>query len=251
MTMLHVENLSYHYPNGVLALNEISLAIDRGSSVAILGSNGAGKSTLLDHLLGFKSSSSLTLDGKPLSEYGRKALGQKIALVPQSEQITFSYTLLDYTLFGRAPYLPPMGSPTSNDILIAYEALAQVGLRGFEQRSVTALSGGEQQLLLLGRAIAQQSEILLLDEPTSSLDPANTKRILNLLQELHAGGKTLIFTTHDANFAYALATDIALLKDGSLIGFGPKEKVIKSELLTTLYDTQLTVTEIAGQKIIF
>lgn len=251
MNILTIEDLSYTYPSGIQALTSISLAIEKGSSVAILGSNGAGKSTLLDLLLGFKASEAISIYGKRLSEYGRKELGKLIALVPQAEHFSFAYTLLDYTLFGRAPYLSPMSSPTSEDALIAYEALAKVGLSGFEHRMITALSGGEQQLLLLARAIAQESELLLLDEPTSSLDPANRRRILTLLQQLHSEGKTLIFTTHDANFAYELASDIVLLKNGSLIDYGAKDKVVKSELLTTLYDTQLTVTEINGQTIIY
>lgn len=251
MTFLSIDTLSYRYPNGIKALEDISFSIEKGSSVAILGSNGAGKSTLLDLLLGYKRSTSVSLHGKPLSAYGRKELGRLIALVPQKERFSFAYTLLDYTLFGRAPYLAPMSSPTSADSLIAYGALAKVGLEGFENRSITALSGGEQQLLLIARAIAQESEILLLDEPTSSLDPANRKRILTLLKQLHAEGKTLVFTTHDANFAYELSTDIALLKGGKLLGYGKKEEVVKSGLLTTLYDTQLTVTEIDGRTIIY
>lgn len=251
MTAIKIDDLSFIYPSGTRALSEISLEVEEHSTLALLGSNGAGKSTLLDLLFGWKPSLNITLFGKPLKEYGRKELGRTIALVPQSEHYNFSFTLLEYTLFGRAPYLPEMASPTDKDVHIAYEALELVGLASFAQRSVTTLSGGESQLVLIARAIAQESRVLLLDEPTSALDPANRRKVIEILESLHNRGKTIIFTTHDAQFAYELATHVAMLKGGKLLSYGTKEKVVTSERLTTLYDTEMSVYTVGEKTLIF
>ena len=251
MTAIKIEGLSYTYPSGTQALSSISLEVEQHSTLALLGSNGAGKSTLMDLLFGWKPSSNITLFGKPLKEYGRKELGRNIALVPQIEHYNFSFTLLDYTLFGRAPYLAEMAAPSDMDVHIAYEALTMVGLAPFAQRSVTSLSGGEGQLVLIARAIAQESNILLLDEPTSALDPANRRKVIEILSFLHDRGKTIIFTTHDAQFAYELATHVAMLKGGKLLAHGLKEKVVTSSLLTTLYDTPMTVCSVGEKTLIY
>lgn len=251
MNALQLDNVTYTYPSGTKALQTISFAIEEGSSLAILGSNGAGKSTLLDLILGYKQEPGIRIFGKEIGTYGRKELGRTLALVPQTEHYHFSFTLLDYTLFGRSPYLQAMGNPTADDAEIAYQALEEVGLASYADRSITNLSGGEHQLLLLARAIAQQSKILLLDEPTSALDPANRKKVLSILSSLHQRGKTLVFTTHDANLAYALATHVAMLKQGSLLCFGKKEEVVNTEMLTTLYATELTVCQLGSDTLIY
>lgn len=251
MIAIRVEGLSFTYPSGTRALSDITLEVEEHSTLALLGSNGAGKSTLMDLLFGWKPSPNITLFGKSLKEYGRKELGRNIALVPQSEHYNFSFTLLDYTLFGRAPYLAEMAAPTDEDVHIAYEALEMVGLASFAQRSVTSLSGGEAQLVLIARAIAQQSKVLLLDEPTSALDPANRRKVIEILSSLHEEGKTIIFTTHDAQFAYEVATHVAMLKGGKLLAYGLKEKVVTSSLLTTLYDTPMTVCTVGEKTLIY
>ncbi len=251
MNILELCHVSYTYPSGTEALKQVSFSVEEGSSVALLGSNGAGKSTLLDILLGLHPHASVTLCGKPLSFYGRKEVGRLVALVPQSEQFNFSFSLLEYTLFGRSPYLAQMQSPSALDAQIAWEALAEVGLAGFEERSITSLSGGEHQLLLLARAIAQQSRILLLDEPTSALDPANRRRTLSLLQRLHRSGKTLFFSTHDVNFAAELATHVVMLKGGRLLAAGTKEEVVNTAMLTTLYETEMRAQTIDGHTLMY
>ncbi len=251
MNAFELNEVSFTYPSGTTALREVSFTVKEGSSVALLGANGAGKSTLLDLLLGLHPSRSITLYGRPLTSYGRKEVGRLVALVPQSEQFNFSFTLLDYALFGRSPYLGSMQSPSAFDAQIAYEALEEVGLAGYESRAITSLSGGEHQLLLLARAIAQQSRILLLDEPTSALDPANRRRTLSLLKQLHTRGKTLFFSTHDVNFASELATDVVLLKEGRLLAAGPKEEVITAQALTTLYETPMYVAQTNGHSFMY
>ena len=251
MKALELRQISYTYPGGTKALDEISFSVEEGQSVAILGSNGAGKSTLLDILLGWNKVGDVSLFGKDLSLYGRKELGRTLALVPQSEHYNFSFTLLEYTLFGRSPYLSQMGIPTQEDAEIASQALKEVGLAAYEDRPITSLSGGEHQLLLLARAIAQQSKVLLLDEPTSALDPANRMRVINILKSLSEQGKTLLFTTHDANLAYELATHVAMLKKGKMLCYGTKEETVTSQMLTTLYETPMHVGMVEGKTLIY
>jgi len=251
MNILELSRVSFTYPSGTEALKEVSFTVEEGAAVALLGSNGAGKSTLLDILLGLHPEVAVTLCGRPLSSYGRKEVGRLVALVPQSEQFNFSFSLLDYTLFGRSPYLSAMQSPSALDAQIAWEALAEVGLAGFEERSITSLSGGEHQLLLIARAIAQQSRILLLDEPTSALDPANRQRALSLLKGLHRSGKTLFFSTHDVNFAAELATHVVMLKGGRLLAAGTTEEVVNTAMLTTLYGTEMRIKSIDGQTLMY
>lgn len=251
MKALELGQVSYTYPSGTKALDAVSFSVEEGQSLAILGSNGAGKSTLLDLLLGWKKVGGVSLFGKEIALYGRKELGRSLALVPQSEQYNFSFTLLEYTLFGRSPYLSQMGMPTEADALIASQALKEVGLEQYQMRPITSLSGGEHQLLLLARAIAQQSRMLLLDEPTSALDPANRMKVISILKNLSKQGKTLLFTTHDANLAYELATHVAMLKKGRLLCFGTKEETVSSEMLTNLYDTQMHVIDLGGKTLIY
>ena len=251
MNAFELDKVSFTYPSGTQALTDVSFVVEEGSSVALLGSNGAGKSTLLDLLLGLHPNGSITLYGKNLAAYGRKEVGRLVALVPQSEQFNFSFTLLEYTLFGRSPYLRQMQSPTALDAQIAFDALLEVGLAGFEERSITSLSGGEHQLLLIDRAIAQESRILLLDEPTSALDPANRRRTLSLLKGLHSKGKTLLFSTHDVNFAAELATHVVMLKGGRILGAGAIEEVVNAQALTTLYETEMQVGTIGSQTIMY
>jgi iron complex transport system ATP-binding protein len=251
MKALELDRISYTYPGGTKALDSVSFSVEEGESVAILGSNGAGKSTLLDLLLGWNKGKGITLFGKDLADYGRKELGRNLALVPQSEHYNFSFTLLEYTLFGRSPYLSQMGTPTEKDAENAVQALKDVGLESYQDRPITSLSGGEHQLLLLARSIAQQSRILLLDEPTSALDPANRMRVISILKDLSQKGKTLLFTTHDANLAYELATHVAMLKKGHLLCYGTKEETVTSEMLTTLYETPLYVGSIEGRTLIY
>ncbi len=251
MKALELVQVSYTYPSGTKALDGVSFSVEEGASVAVLGSNGAGKSTLLDLLLGWSKTKGVMLFGKALADYGRKELGRNLALVPQSEHYNFSFTLLEYTLFGRSPYLSQMGTPTEQDAEIAGQALKEVGLHAYKDRPITSLSGGEHQLLLLSRAIAQQSRILLLDEPTSALDPANRVRVITILKRLCEQGKTLLFTTHDANLAYELATHVAMLKKGRLLCYGTKEETVTSNALTSLYETPMQVGSLEGRTLIY
>ena len=249
-----ISEISYSYPNASApALDAFNLEIPQGCSMALLGPNGAGKSTLMDILLTWKkpSQGSVQLFGKALDSYSRKEIGRTISLVPQDENSNFAFTVLDYVLFGRAPYLGDMAQPNAEDLDIASDTLRQVGLTAFSNRSVTSLSGGEHQLLLLARAIAQRPKLMLLDEPTSALDPANTARVLEILKNLHDQGMTLFFTTHDPSLAAEAATHVAMLKSSRLLASGPLAETMTSELLTSLYDTPMATLPHDGKMLVY
>jgi iron complex transport system ATP-binding protein len=249
-----IRDLCYTYPNsGEHALYDINAEIFSGQITAILGQNGAGKSTLTDLLLGWKTPDlgTIRLFDRPIETYHKRERGRLMSLVPQNEPIQFSFTLLDYVLFGRAPYIPQLASPAKEDKQIASSALETVKLGISPQRSVTSLSGGQRQLLMLARAIAQQPKIILLDEPTSSLDPGNTARVASLIRELKRMGMTVIYTTHDPNFVSDTADQVAMLKNGRLVSMEETQGSLTGERLSELYDAPIRILNHEGRIIVY
>jgi iron complex transport system ATP-binding protein len=249
--ILEFNKVSYRYQNQkISALRELSLGIPAGSVTAILGPNGAGKTTLLHLAMGWLKgqSGTISLSGRPLGAYVRRELGQIIALVPQSEHIAFEYSLLEYVLLGRAPYLTPLDLPGQDDCRIAAESLFRVGMGDLNQRSITNLSGGERQMALIARALAQQPRLMLLDEPTSHLDLGNKIRLLKLIKELLHHGVTILLTTHEPDVATAIATHLVLVRAGQVQHSGTLEEVFTGDRLSETYGTPVRVLELEGQR---
>lgn len=238
--------------NGKSVFQELTLDIAAGTVTAILGPNGAGKTTLLHLALGWLKphSGQITLRERPLADYGRGELGRQIGLVPQSEHNPFEYSLLEYVLHGRAPYLKPLEMPGPEDVRIAQAALARVGLAGWEGRSVARLSGGERQLVLIARALTQQPRLLLLDEPTSHLDLGNKTRLLALLRELVAQDVTIVLTTHEPEVAVGLATHLVLMRGGQVLEAGPLPSTFSSERLSATYGVPVEVAQVNGRQVV-
>lgn len=237
-----LENIEYSYPNqDIKAIDNFSYSIIKGKTTALLGPNGAGKSTLMDLLLGWKvaSKGTLSLFGKSLKSYSRRELAQIISLVPQQEISRFAFNVKEYVLFGRSPYINQFAMPTDDDLKIVDEVIRKVGLKNIENRSVTSLSGGEKQLLLLARSLAQQPNVMLLDEPTSNLDPYNTAKLISILKLLAKEEITLFFTTHDPQLASEIADQIVMIKNGTLLFSGTKEEALDSKRLSSLYATKI------------
>ncbi len=238
--------------NGKLLFQGLTVEIAARTVTAILGPNGAGKTTLLHLALGWlkPQAGQITLQGRPLGSYSRGELGRLIGLVPQSEHIPFEYSLLEYVLLGRAPYLKPLEMPGTEDVRIAQDALARVGLAGWEGRSLARLSGGERQLVLIARALAQQPRLLLLDEPTSHLDLGNKARLLELLRGLAAQGVTILLTTHEPEVAAGLASHLLLMRDGQVLYSGLLPQVFSSEHLSATYGVPVQVAQVNGRQVI-
>lgn len=251
---LSLSSVTYTYPGASApALDSVTFDLPRGASLALLGPNGAGKSTLLDLLLRWKTPTSGTihLDGRPLDSYARADLGRAVSLVPQGETSRFAFTLREYVLFGRAPHVAALAMPSARDEAAAESALRATGLLPLADREVPTLSGGERQLLLLARAIAQETPLMLLDEPTSALDPANAARVARILRDLHDRGTTLLWTTHDPSFAAAHATHAVLLRAGRILAAGPAADTLSADTLTTLYSTPLRTLLHAGRLLVY
>ena len=173
-----------------------------------------------------------------------------MGLVPQSEHVPFEYSLLEYVLLGRAPYLASLEMPGEKDVEAALQALREVGMGDAYDRSVLNLSGGERQLVLLARALAQQPRMLLLDEPTSHLDLGNKSRLVRILRDLRARGITILFTTHEPDVALALANRVVLMRDGKVLQSGALDEVITSEALSVTYGLPVRVVSAGEQRFV-
>jgi iron complex transport system ATP-binding protein len=251
--LLKFEGITFGYPSAAQpVMKEFNLEIGSGTITAILGPNGAGKTTLLHLALGWlkPQSGKILLDQRFLGDYSRRTLGQWMGLVPQSEYTPFEYSLLEFVLLGRAPHLPPLAMPGKQDCEIAADALHQVGLSKLQNRSILSLSGGERQLVLVARALAQQPRLLLLDEPTSHLDLSNKRRLVHLLRALSGKGVTILFTTHEPDVASALATHLVLMRDGQVLCAGPLAETCNSQWLSATYGVPVRVTEVDGRHVV-
>lgn len=239
-----LRDLAFRYaPASPLVLRGLTLDLPSTGVTALLGPNGCGKTTLLRLLLGLLSPTSgdVSLFGRPAASYTRRLRAQTVGWVPQTEHIPFDFSLLDYVLLGRAPYLRPLQIPGPPDVDVARAALDQVGLLSRAASPVTRLSGGEQQLAMVARALAQQPRLLLLDEPTSHLDLANRRAVRSVLLSLAENGHSLVFTTHDPQLAASTATHLVLLRDGALLRDGPLPDVFTSRNLSAAYRIPVTV----------
>ena len=250
--ILTFRDVTFGYDRGRAALNQLTLEVPAGSVTAILGPNGAGKTTLLHLMLGWlkPQSGQILLNGLPLREYSPRVKSQWMGLVPQSEHIPFEYSVLEFVLFGRTPYLHPLEMPSQADYQVAFEVLQQVGIADLRARTLTTLSGGEKQLVLVARALAQRPRILLMDEPSNHLDLENKSRLLGLLRELHAAGVTLLLTTHEPEVATAVATHVVLMSQGSLFQSGPVDQVFTSENLSAAYELPVEVLRLDGRRMV-
>ncbi|RMX04214.1 ABC transporter ATP-binding protein [Corticibacter populi] len=215
----------------------LSLTIGPGEIVALLGPNGGGKTTLFRTLLGLLPplGGQLLLDGRAVADWPRRALAQRIAYVPQATTSHFGYAVLDMVLMGRAARLAPLAQPQAADRALALQCLALLGVEQLAGRNHNEISGGERQLVLIARALAQQPALLVMDEPTASLDFGNQQRVLDQIGRLRDGGMAVLLSTHQPEHALAVADRLALLHEGRLIGPGAVEEIATVQRLAALY----------------
>jgi iron complex transport system ATP-binding protein len=236
--LLSAENLAWT-AHGCPVLSEVSLTLSRGESVALIGPNGAGKTTLLRLLAGLLAPSQGTVrwQGQPLARWRRRDIARRIAYVPQARPLHVPLTVEEVVLLGRFPDLDPWrAAPSSADRAAVDEALARTGIPSLRHRPLDELSGGERQLAYLASALAQDAELLLLDEPTTHLDPRHQVDLAAVLQGLRAAGRpTLLLTTHELAFAAALADRVVALAAGRKVADGPPGEVLSAATLETLF----------------
>ncbi len=248
--MLEVKALGYRS-----ILHDLTFSITSGELVAILGPNGAGKTTLFRCLARLikPDQGKILLQGRPLEAYSPKRLYQILTLAPQFSQIGFHYTALTVALMGRAPYLSPFSRPRKHDYEKAQEALALLGLKDLAHRPFHTLSGGQRRLVLMARALAQEAELLLLDEPTAHLDLKHQILVLSKIRELSKQkGLTILVSLHDPNLALAYADRVLCLKGGKLIGeLTDQDQEGIRQILEDLYDISFSVFETAEGLVVF
>jgi iron complex transport system ATP-binding protein len=251
--LLRVEDLRFAYDSGHRAVVDgVSLQLGRGEVLAILGPNGAGKTTLLHILLGIlrAQSGQIWLEGRALSSCTRSEISRVVGLVPQFEHVAFEYSVEEYVLMGRAPHLGILELPTENDRGLAVEALDQLGLLALRHRSMLELSGGERQMVVLARALAQQARLLLMDEPLAHLDLGNKARILAVMRRLSAAGVAVVFTTHEPDMVQGVAHRALLMRKGRVVASGRTETVITSETLSQTYGVAIRVLTVDGVSLV-
>jgi len=206
--------------------------------LALLGPNGSGKTTLLKTLLGLLApkAGDVQLDGRTLNNYSSRDRARLIAYVPQSHQATFAFTVETVVLMGRIAHGNLFSRPTAADRAVAARSLERFGIAHLRERPYTMISGGERQLALLARALAQEPQFIVLDEPTASLDFGNQGKVMREIRSLAASGHGVLFTTHDPNHAMRAADRAYLLRDGARVAEGAVGAVLNREQLMMLYD---------------
>ena len=245
MALISVNNLTFSYSDNRV-LKDISLAIEEGDFLGIIGPNGSGKSTLLRLLTNLlkPGSGSISINGRDLDSYSLPNLARLIAVVPEETLVNFPFTVEELVTMGRTPYLSFLDSFTSRDREIAYEAMNKTGIFHLRHRFINEISSGERQRAFIAQALAQETSILVLDEPTAHLDINHQTEIFDLLRNLQAQRRlTILVVSHDLNLAALYCGKLLLLKEGTVFALGSPAEVISARNLESVYRAKVMVTE--------
>lgn len=231
---------------------ELSISLAGGEVLALLGPNGGGKTTLLKTLLGLLRplGGHVVLEGRPLLSYSARERARRIAYVPQVHSGVFAFSVEDVVSMGRIAHGGLFSRPSSRDRAVAQASMVRMGIADLAQRPYTLISGGERQLALIARALAQEPKLVVLDEPTASLDFGNQGRVMREVRSLAAAGLAVVFSTHDPNQALRHADRAILIRDGSVLAAGPCIDVLTPATLRELYRADI-VTVGAGRDLAY
>jgi len=244
-TAITTKNLSHSFGED-LVLKNVSFQVPKQDFFIIIGPNGSGKTTLMKIISGILKprNGELKIQNRSIDQYHRKALARTIAFVPQMTFADFPFTVTEIVLMGRSPYLGILGLEEEKDMEIARQAIAFTGLENLAHRKLDQLSGGEQQRVFIARAICQEPDIILLDEPTASLDLAYQVRIMDLMEQLkNEKGITVVMVSHDVNLAAMYADHLLLLHKGQVLCQGLPDEVITFQTLEAAYGCTILVDE--------
>jgi len=243
-----VSGLTFRYKHFTLSVPELEIA--SGRLTAIVGPNGAGKTTLLKCLSGILPvpRGTVTLDGRDIAALTAGERAKRLAYVPQEHASAFNYSVRDFVLMGRAAFVPLFSVPSAEDIRAAEESLAFIGLGLDAGRPYGQLSSGERRRVLIARALAQRPEILVLDEPTTFLDPRHETELMEIARALSAAErKTVLVTLHDLDLAVKYADILIFLKDGRIVASGPPGEILTEGLLETVYEIKMSIFRHEGR----
>lgn len=235
-TTVQVQKLSFAYGTQQV-LRDVSFSAQSGTLLGVLGANGVGKSTLFRCILGFLNgyTGSILLNGTDARTLSASAVSRMVAYIPQTHYPAFRYSVSDMVLMGTTHRIGSFSVPKEREHAACERALRKLGIYDLRDRCYTKLSGGEQQLVLIARALAQESRILLMDEPTSNLDFGNQTAVLECIRSLSQDGYTVLFSTHNPQHALQYADTVLALQNGTVAAFGAAEQVLTPSLLQSLY----------------
>lgn len=241
--MLVVDKVNSGYGSNVV-VKQASFVANPGSFTCILGANGCGKTTLLKTMLGLIKpfSGTIKLEGTDLHQLKQRDIAKQVAYIPQAHVPPFPFSVKDVILMGRTPYLGRKSAPGENDYQIVEGAMERLGISPYMDKPYTTLSGGQQQLVMIARALAQKTRFLFMDEPTANLDFGNEYRVLeqvySLVKEDNIG---VVMVTHNPDHAFYFADEVVIMKDGEIIRRGKPDEEVDSKTLKDIYNTSVEV----------
>jgi iron complex transport system ATP-binding protein len=247
MRFLEVDNINFSYGEKPV-LQNISFTLQKGDFMAVVGPNGCGKTTLLHNISGSlpPAAGAIFVDEQDISSLSAKQLSQKMAFVSQSEQINFDFTVQEVAAMGRLPHLPFWGGEKEKDAQIVRQCLQMTNTRQLKDRFITGLSGGERQRVFIARALVQQPQLLLLDEPTSNLDIQHQLELMEILRRLNNNGMTVLAALHDLNLALRFANKALLLSSGQVIACGEPQHVLSVHNIKRIYGVNVQLLQSAN-----
>ncbi|MGH6621119.1 MAG: ABC transporter ATP-binding protein [Alphaproteobacteria bacterium] len=243
---LEARALAFGYPGKPVGRG-VDLSLGPGDVLCLLGPNGAGKTTLFKTMLGLlpPQGGEVRIGGTPLGRLKRREIARRIAYIPQAHTPPFPFAVRDVVLMGRTAHLQPFESPGRADREAAERALDLLGIGALADADYTRISGGQRQLALIARALAQESPLLIMDEPTASLDFGNQALVLREVQRLVGKGFGLVISTHNPDHAFACATRVALLHDGGVMAAGTPADVLTPDHMLRMYGVTVTIERLA------
>ena len=244
--MLKVDDLHCGYGKKEI-VHGVSFGVEAGEFVCIIGANGCGKTTLLKSVLGLITpfSGEVHMHDKDVHKLNEKERARMFAYIPQAHTPPFPFSTADVILMGRTPYIGRMSQIREEDRRVVWNAMTTLGIEGLAERTYTKLSGGQQQLILIARALAQQPELIIMDEPTASLDFGNQQTVLSRMRELSKAGTSVLMVTHDPHHAFYCANRVIVMGEGTVIGNGDPHEVLTKECLQAIYNTDVDVVKVA------